>query len=435
MNVVIIGGGLTGLCAAYCLSKYGVNYQLVEKENTIGGLCRTDEFEGFLFDKTLHVLHFTDKFVLNMLSNEIGVGFSEIKRKAMIYHSGELIPYPFQSYFYLHSNKKLKEECINGLMNINKKNISTKIENFEDYVLTYFGKGISKHFMIPYNEKLWKIPLSNLSYDWAKRFVPIPDSNEIISMANRNIQYDDREWGYNVHFKYPSEGGTQSIPQKIYDKLNKNNIYLSKEVKRIDINQKIVISVDGEIFPYDYLISTMPLLELIATIDNIPTQIYSYIDKLQYISLISINLGISGELEHKAHWIYYPEKKFIFHRLGFPSNISSNLAPSGTFSLSAEISYLPSTSINIPKIQKELLRELKSLKIIKNLNDINVSICNNINYAYIIYNKYYNTSLNVIHDYLLKHQIHSVGRYGQWKYSTMADDIVDGLETAKSLCG
>ncbi len=87
--------------------------------------------------------------------------------------------------------------------------------------------------MIPYNKKLWTIPLSGLSYEWAEEFVPKPELNEILQAAlrrNQSIQALDREWGYNSRFVYPEKGGIQNIPEAFLRHLSRGKMILDRKV-------------------------------------------------------------------------------------------------------------------------------------------------------------------------------------------------------------
>ena len=48
--VVIIGAGPAGLTAAYELSKSQVESVVLEKDDVVGGIARTAEYKGYLFD-------------------------------------------------------------------------------------------------------------------------------------------------------------------------------------------------------------------------------------------------------------------------------------------------------------------------------------------------------------------------------------------------
>src|SRR5271166_4484577 len=49
-NVVIIGAGPAGLTAAYELSKHNVPAVVLEADKTVGGISRTVNYKGYLFD-------------------------------------------------------------------------------------------------------------------------------------------------------------------------------------------------------------------------------------------------------------------------------------------------------------------------------------------------------------------------------------------------
>jgi phytoene dehydrogenase-like protein len=55
-DVLIVGAGLAGLCAARHLHEAGVSFQILESSDGIGGRVRTDEVDGFLLDRGFQVL-------------------------------------------------------------------------------------------------------------------------------------------------------------------------------------------------------------------------------------------------------------------------------------------------------------------------------------------------------------------------------------------
>ncbi len=56
MSVIIIGGGLAGLSAANYLEKAGLDYQILEATERVGGRVKTDKIDGFLLDRGFQVL-------------------------------------------------------------------------------------------------------------------------------------------------------------------------------------------------------------------------------------------------------------------------------------------------------------------------------------------------------------------------------------------
>ena len=56
-EVVIVGGGLAGLTAAYYLARSGISVRLFEKGATVGGRAATQNHEGYHFNRGIHALY------------------------------------------------------------------------------------------------------------------------------------------------------------------------------------------------------------------------------------------------------------------------------------------------------------------------------------------------------------------------------------------
>src|SRR5208283_2103490 len=50
MRVVIVGGGISGLSAAYYLAKRGVASTLIEREGRLGGVISTERLDGCVLE-------------------------------------------------------------------------------------------------------------------------------------------------------------------------------------------------------------------------------------------------------------------------------------------------------------------------------------------------------------------------------------------------
>ncbi len=428
IDTVIIGGGITGLSVAYHLKSK--NYILLEKENVVGGLCKsiTDK-NGFTYDYTGHLLHIKSGYVKKLVKKLLKKNLALKNRNSWIYSNNVFTRYPFQANLF-GLPEKIIYECIEGFIKSKLQNSQLSTLNsqlsFYDWCLKTFGNGISKYFVIPYNEKLWKINLKNLTTDWLGNYVPQPALQEVIKGAFTD---DNKKIGYNATFFYPKTGGIQSI----VDSLKKNIAGIKTDVKisSIDISRKIVKTNNGDI-QYKNLVSTIPLPEIVKLIKNAPENIKKASKKLKWTSVLNINLGIKRKNISDKHWIYFPEKKINFYRAGFYRNFSESLCPDGTSSMYIEISYR-NRKISKEKMLKKTIGELKSAGVLKSSDKIISECILDIPYAYIIYDENRKSSLETIHNYLRKNFIFSIGRYGGWQYSTMEDAILEGKEITKWL--
>ena len=90
-RAVVIGAGLAGLAAGAALSDEGWRVLVLEKEDAVGGRCRTERADGYLFDTGAQ--HFHDSYD-GTLDAAIRAGLGETFRVPHepkgIYHGGRL---------------------------------------------------------------------------------------------------------------------------------------------------------------------------------------------------------------------------------------------------------------------------------------------------------------------------------------------------------
>jgi protoporphyrinogen oxidase len=331
--IAIIGAGLTGLSTAYHLSD--LPYSVFDSEKEVGGLCRSVSQNGFVFDYTGHLLHMKDPYTKNFIETILPNTFLEKSRKASVFLKNCYLPYPFQA--NLHGlPKKVVLEC---LFDFAKKRISSKNKddlNFKEWVIETFGKGISEKFFIPYNEKLFRTGLENLTKNWASWSIPRPSLTEVIrgALGIKNINM-----GYNASFYYPAKSGIDVLPKELEKRVK--SIQLNKKLVSVDISNKCIEFNDGTKQNYNYLVSTLPLPNLLKKIEGVPDSFRDISKNLNYVSVQNLNIGLNRKKITDFHWIYFPEKKYPFYRVGCYSNISNALAPENTSSLYIEISSRP----------------------------------------------------------------------------------------------
>ena len=168
------------------------------------------------------------------------------------------VPYPFQNNIR-HLPKEVTYECLAGLVEAQTKRDHKKRSNFEEFIDAVFGDGIARHFMKPYNFKVWAHPPKMMNKEWIGERVAVLDINRAIK--NVVMQSDDFGWGPNNQFKFPLIGGTGEFYRRFAKPLE-GHVHLNKPVDFINLLKKEIRFADGEIQKYDELISTVPLDKL-----------------------------------------------------------------------------------------------------------------------------------------------------------------------------
>jgi len=425
-DILIIGAGLTGLSCAFKLEKKRADYLLAEKENWAGGLARSFRKDGFTFDYSGHLLHLrwpeTSKFILDSL----GKNAKPLKRKARIYSSGKFTAYPFQMNLK-GLPAKVRSECVEGFLKARRAFPEVKAENFRDWCLQTFGKGISKHFFFPYNAKLWNYPLEKLSTDWMGQFVPVPKTEEVLYGAYKD---DVKGAGYNHDFYYPETGGINALPAAIASGVER--LSLDSELISLNAANKTARLRNLGNVRYKKLLSTIPLKYLAEKVEKAPETVRKNAELLEHNQVYILNLGVR-KCPLPQHWIYFPEKEFVFYRAGVYTNFSPSSAPRGFSSLYVETASKSGEFIDLKKAEGRIVKNLVSIGAVKDEDDILTSMWLKVPCAYVIYNEARKKALPELLSWFEKRGISSAGRYGAWKYSFMEESVKEGFETAEKL--
>jgi protoporphyrinogen oxidase len=423
--ITILGAGLTGLSAAYHLNR---PYDVFEQDAQAGGLCRTMEREDFFFDYTGHLLHLRNDYTKDLIQHLLPVTFVQHSRKAMIYTQGRYLDYPFQANIHALSAEMVKE-CIIGFVETLKESPEPPSPlSFHEWVLQTFGAGIAKYFMLPYNQKLWRIPLQTLSADWVSWSIPKPTLDEFLDGA-LGIQH--KTFGYNPTFFYPKTGGIDILPHSFEQQLEPNRLHYGKRAFALDVEARQLSFDDGSTVRYDTLISTLPLNRLLRLIHNLPEDVAPTAAQLSHIAVYDLNIGVNRADISDAHWLYFPEPEYPFYRVGFPSNFSHTVAPESCSSMYVEVSILPEETIPEHTLREQVFNGLCRSGILRDTDEILVCDIVRIDCAYVHYDLNRAQALATIFPYLEQHQIHSTGRYGSWEYSSMEDAILAGKAVAE----
>lgn len=430
-GTLIIGGGLAGLAAGYTLEGKQP-YIIAERELRPGGLSATIKTKGYFFDYSGHLLHLrwpeTTELILSLLGNNCML----LERNAKVRIFGKNIPFPFQANLK-KLPEKVRSECVREFLKAADLGMPPQEhENYKCWAERVFGKGISRHFMLPYNFKLLQHPLDKVTTEWCAPFVPMPDRNDILKGAYGSSQ---KKFGYNTVFRYPKKGGIGFLAEKLAETLS--GLRLGCEVISINMETKTAEIKNLGKIKFRHLINTAPLPFFIKMQENAPKHILSHASRLKSNTVYVLNLGIKKPAP-KTHWAYFPEKKYPFYRAGAASNFSHETAPKGKASLYLEFAFPPDSDngngkIDFNKLEKTSFQALKECGFIKSLNQIEEKLWLKMNPAYVIYDRERAEALPEIFSWLKDMGIFSIGRYGAWKYSFMEEAIKEGIEAARSI--
>ncbi|EKD29148.1 MAG: BarJ [uncultured bacterium] len=433
-DIVILGGGWTGLLIAYLAIKKNKSVLILEKENELGGLARTISFENHHFDLGGHRIYFSDDENIKLIK-ELTPYWEHHTRKSAIYYNGEYLDYPpsFMNLFRLHKIPwySIITDFIKGLdCDIHK--------NLENWILHFYGRTLYNIYFKDYTEKVWGLSCNQLASKWAEvrigRISLFQILKELI-LKKSNIKENCRKFWYpsfgmealikTLETKIIEGGGT--IYKNIKDiKILKNNNTLDSIA--FDLN-KITKNVSS-----NHFVSTIPLSEFINILDDIPDYIKIETNKLKFRNIILVGLVINRKFVTDFHWLYFPQKSLKISRIFEPKNWSSKLSNENETLLCVEMmcqegdELWNSDDLLLSRIVTNDLCELKMIVQSEVLNHIVLRIP----YAYPICTNQSESAKVKILDYCSNYNNLSLaGRQGTFSYLDMEECLDMAKNTIK----
>jgi UDP-galactopyranose mutase len=433
-RIVIIGAGPCGLACARELERLGHrNWLVLERSDAPGGLASSVlDPAGFTWDLGGHVVfsHFGE---FDALLEEVMKGdVLRHERSSYIRFGERWVPYPFQNNLrYLPSD--VRDECLSGLAAATGAPAGA---DFAAWMRGMFGEGITRHFMRPYNAKVWAAPLDEMSSDWIAERVSVVDYER----ALRNVQEgrDDKAWGPNNTFVFPSVGGTGEIYRRVALRLE-DRIRYGCEVAEIDWASSSIEIAGGPTERYDALVSTMPLDRLVAKLRPCPQELAAAAGRLRHNGVYMVGVGYESPCTAEKSWMYFPDPDVPFYRVtNFAKYSAANVPEADSCrycSFMTETAYSSDRPVERLGIEERVEAGLRSAGVVDGGPKIASLHVEQIEYAYPIPTLDRDRALETIQPWLMARTILSRGRFGSWRYEigNMDHAVKMGVDAARAL--
>lgn len=421
-KTLIIGAGITGLATAAELSERGDDdYLVVEGDAEIGGYCKTIKKEGFVWDYSGHFFHFKHPEIEAWLRARMqGQRILDVEKKSFVDYKDRWIDFPFQK----NIHQLPQAEFIDCLYDLyfaangpppSERSLGAG-GSFEDMLYARFGRSIAEKFLIPYNEKLYACDLGSLDRDAMGRFFPHADLTDIV----RNMKVANNAT-YNAKFTYP-EGGAIEYVKALASAVRPGGIALSEPVLGIDLERRVARTAHREI-RFDRLVSSAPFNRLLS-LCHVPNDESVW----SWNKVLVFNLGFDRKGPEDIHWLYVPDRKTSFYRVGFYDNIFNT----DRSSLYVEVGYARNATIDVAQARARVLADLEATRITTPEHRLVAEHSIVMDPAYVHITKRSLAEHARLSAELQQRGVHSAGRYGGWTYCSIEDNIVEARALARS---
>lgn len=204
MKYIIVGAGISGLSIGQVLKEYGHDVQLFEADSRPGGMVKCDRVHGHLFHRTGgHVFNTKRQDVLDWFWSHFDKKdeFTMADRNSVVSMADNtIIAYPIENHAYQLSDEMMKN-FINDIV-LMATNKPVEPTNFEEFLRARFGETLYREYFRPYNEKIWRRPLTNVPLSWLVGKLPMPTLEDIIYNNFKHIE--ERSFVHSSFF-YPKK--------------------------------------------------------------------------------------------------------------------------------------------------------------------------------------------------------------------------------------
>jgi protoporphyrinogen oxidase len=444
---IIIGGGPAGLTCAYELSKNGVPGIVLESDHVLGGIARTVDYKGYLFDIGGHRFFTKWDEVQKIWDEILGDKFLRRPRLSRIYYSGKMFLYPLKPFNTLFGLGAIESVRIIGSYLRSRIFPYKKEENVEQWVSNRFGRRLYGTFFKTYTEKVWGMPCTEIRAEWAAQRIK---GLSLISAVRNALLPGGRAKAKTLidEFQYPERGPGQMwemLAERIQRKGQK--ILKGRRVTRIchaggKITHVVTNGPQGqEAFQGAHFVSSMPIRDLIRALDPpAPPEVRESAEKLRYRDFLIVSLILNRANVVPDNWIYIHEPGVRVGRIQNFKNWSPSMVPDASKTcLGMEYFVFENDDVWSSRdsdLVEMAKRELVQLGLAK-MEEIEDGTVVRMPKAYPIYDTGWTEHVDRIRHYLQEAMpnLQLVGRNGMHKYNNQDHSMMTALYAARNILG
>ncbi len=404
---------------------------LFEAGPVAGGLCLSKTVDGFTYDVAGgHILFSKDADAMQWMKDEAGGddAFVERDRHTKIRFEDRWVHYPFENGIG-DLPKDANFDCLKGYVeawHARKMTGSEAPADFKNWIRWRFGDGIADHFMDPYNEKIWKRPLEQITSDWVAGRVPDAPVEDVLRAA---VGIRTEGYTHQSIFYYPKTGGFQGITDGLAGTLE-SQIRLNTPVTSVR-RKGDGWSVNDEDF--DVVVNTIALTYLPEIIEGLPDDVARAMRELEYNGLVTYLVAMDREEHPNLSWIYLPQKKQgPANRVNYMSKSSPGNAQEGKTSFLIEITTPGGQPFPGQELEQEMLQGLEVAGLLKR-DEILFTDRSQVNHAYVVFDHEYQRRRSLVLDWMESQGLNPLGRFGRFEYDNSDQCVIKAREKAAAM--
>jgi protoporphyrinogen oxidase len=445
-HAVIFGAGPAGLTTAYELEKNKVSSTVLEKDDVVGGIARTVNYKGYLFDLGGHRFFTKVSLVERIWKEILEDDMIWRPRLSRIYYDSKFFQYPLEPLDVV--SKLGLIECFRcGLSYLRARIAPTMPEdNFATWVTNRFGDRLYKKFFKSYTEKVWGMPCEEIRAEWAAQRIRGLSFSSVIrnSIAHATSGGKSNLRTLTKEFLYPRRG-----PGMMWERMAQELTYrgsrvlLNSPVERIFWEPGAGVTAviaGGRHYTGTHYISTLPIRFLLRALDPAPPEhVLRAADDFHYRDFLTVALMVRGRDLFPDNWVYIHDPRVRVGRVQNYTNWSPEMSPDRSISCLG-LEYFCSEGDDLWTMSDDALialgrRELAGVGLAGNHEVVDGAVVR-VPKAYPVYDDTYQRGLDTVRAFLPElPNLQLVGRNGQHRYNNQDHSMLAGVLAARNILG
>lgn len=410
--IAILGGGLSGLQLGRRLKERGLPFVILEKNAAVGGLCRTLTRGEYSWDLGPHGFY-SKKPEAMAHYRGLPLTYADLDRDVRVCHraGGKVyeVGYPFENGLAeLPPAHRL--ECAAGYCWASWRSKGGPYRHLRHWIEEGLGPGIARHFMIPYNEKIWSVPLERISMDLVKQKI---EPEKPWDVVRHSLRRGSVGRAYQAKFIYPA-GGAGAVPEAVAASI-RDRIRTGASAVRLERRDGRwrVACTDGSTVDADAVVSTVPIPELLGALggeDAAAAPAFSSNDTLFVV--IGLKRGRSFRRFKTCQWVFFAGPE-VFYRVSLMENFWAERLPT----LVAEITYNGARPAPAPaRAAEDVVRGLLETGVLDDAESVGFTDAAVERYTYPIQTVGMPAAREALETSLADRRLYLLGRMGRWEY-------------------
>jgi protoporphyrinogen oxidase len=423
MRVGILGGGISGITLQRLLNH---DSTLLESDAKIGGLCRTFWWNNYGYDIGGHILFSKHNHVTELVNRELGDNLHQCRRDNKILYKGRYVKYPFENDLGALDPQD-RYEC---LVHYVKNDWTGEPKNLRDWAYATFGRGIAEQYLLPYNEKIWKMDPADIALEWVSR-IPKPPIEDVIKSA---VGIPTEGYTHQLYFRYPLRGGFESV----VDALRKPGADIRTEA-RVDRIRRDgdgwKVGFGGQEERFDRIVVAFPIHEALPCFADVPATVREAVGNLVYNAMRVTLVVVNDESLMDKSAVYIPDPTVLPHRVCFMGFFSPHLVEPGTSSLVAETTMRPGSELDRTDpaaFDERIVADLDRAGVLDRRKVTHVE-SRRLHYAYPVYTLNHARDTAILRAWAAAEGIDLLGRFAEFDYINSDECVHRAMKLADRL--